>query len=228
MRGALTIRSASIATLLIMLSSTTISKAQSVDLRSWAMLEAAKSHRAGEVFIKATDVEPNGALHCVATVLMKRPATKVSKARTEEYTIAWFILRNHANQATLGEALRRQEGKRTSLSARPVVATCYGKWLPAEDKNSKLPVFDCSPPEAPPIHKAGATDNKGETDSALLRFEQEQAEKGKDLYQYRMGMRYLNGNGVTNDLTKAREYLFRAAAQGNQDAAAELRKFSSQ
>jgi hypothetical protein len=72
--------------------------------------------------------------------------------------------------------------------------------------------------------------NAGNADKEAVkcRFDQEQADKGKDLYQYHMGLRYLNGNGVTNDLAKAREYFTKAAAQGNEDAAAELRKLSSQ
>jgi hypothetical protein len=62
--------------------------------------------------------------------------------------------------------------------------------------------------------------------AAKLKFEEEQADNGKALYQYRMGVRYLKGDGVTNDLAKAEEYFFKSAAQGNEDAAAQLRKLS--
>jgi hypothetical protein len=40
---------------------------------------------------------------------------------------------------------------------------------------------------------------------AKLRFDQEQAGKVKDLYQYRMGLRYLRGDSVPTDAAKARE-----------------------
>jgi TPR repeat protein len=65
-------------------------------------------------------------------------------------------------------------------------------------------------------------------DAIKLKFEEEQAENGRDLYQYRMGMRYLKGDGVEKDLTKASEYLRKSAAQGNQDAAKALAKSGTQ
>lgn len=62
---------------------------------------------------------------------------------------------------------------------------------------------------------------------AVLQLDQEKAAEGSALYQYRMGRRYLTGNGVEKDLAKARELLEKAAGQGNQDAATELAKLSA-
>ena len=72
--------------------------------------------------------------------------------------------------------------------------------------------------------KTEAQKKKAEMDAAIVKFEMEKSEKSSDLYQYRVGLRYLNGNGVPKDLAKARDYLSEAAAQGNKEAAAELAK----
>jgi TPR repeat protein len=79
---------------------------------------------------------------------------------------------------------------------------------------------------APP-GKDEAAKKKAAADAATLKFYQERAEKGDAVGQYRMGIRYLKGDGVPKDLDKARESLSKAAAQGNQDAAAELAKLSA-
>ena len=48
--------------------------------------------------------------------------------------------------------------------------------------------------------------------------------EGSALYQYRMGRRYITGNGVEKDPAKARDMFQKAADQGNEEAAAELKK----
>ena len=68
---------------------------------------------------------------------------------------------------------------------------------------------------------------KAAGEAATLKFYQERAEKGDAYGQYRVGIRYLKGEGVPKDLGKARDYLSKAAAQGNQDAAVELAKLSA-
>jgi predicted heme/steroid binding protein len=79
-------------------------------------------------------------------------------------------------------------------------------------------------PEEVAAAKTEADRKKAVGDAAALRFYQEQAEKGDAYGQYRMGIRYLKGDGVPKDLAKARDYLSKAAAQGNKEAAAELAK----
>ncbi len=75
--------------------------------------------------------------------------------------------------------------------------------------------------------KAQAAKMNVGAETAKLKFE-EQAENGKDFYQYRMGMRYLNGDGVEKDPVKATEFLGKAAAQDNQDAKKALAKIAAQ
>jgi TPR repeat protein len=51
------------------------------------------------------------------------------------------------------------------------------------------------------------------------------AEKGNASSQFRMGKRYLSGDGVTKDEEKAKIYFLKAAAQGHDAAAEELSNF---
>ena len=81
--------------------------------------------------------------------------------------------------------------------------------------------------EAAEAQAATAANKKAAADAATLKFYQERAEKGDAYGQYRMGLRYLKGEGVPKDLDKARDYLSKAAAQGNEDAAAELARLSA-
>ncbi|MDB6022292.1 MAG: hypothetical protein JWQ04_2149, partial [Pedosphaera sp.] len=79
-------------------------------------------------------------------------------------------------------------------------------------------------PELTEEQKAQAVQVKSKTDSKVLAFHKELAEKGDAYGEYKMGVRYLNGDGVDKDLAKARDLLGKAAAQGNKDAATELAK----
>jgi TPR repeat protein len=87
------------------------------------------------------------------------------------------------------------------------------------------PPLQLTPEEAAAAKAEAAKKNAG-SDAAKMRFEEEQAENGKDLYQYRMGMRYLKGDGVPSDTLKAMDYFSKAVAQGNQDAKRELAKLA--
>jgi TPR repeat protein len=80
----------------------------------------------------------------------------------------------------------------------------------------------------PPEWIAAAKAKVIKANDAVLKLDQEKAAEGSALYQYRLGMRYLTGNGIEENEVKAREYFTKAAAQGNEDAAAELRKLSPQ
>jgi hypothetical protein len=82
-------------------------------------------------------------------------------------------------------------------------------------------------PEEAAAAKAQATKMNAGAEAAKLKFDEEQAENGRDLYQYRMGVRYLKGDGVSIDIAKARDYFSKAAAQDNQDAKRALAKLSA-
>lgn len=60
----------------------------------------------------------------------------------------------------------------------------------------------------------------------LLKLNQEQAANGDEYGLFRMGERYLNGDGVEKDLVKARDYLSKAAAQGSVQAGDLLKTLS--
>lgn len=60
----------------------------------------------------------------------------------------------------------------------------------------------------------------------VLKWNQQQADKGDAYGLLRMGERYRDGDGVPKDLTKAREYLSKAIAAGSPDAADELSKLN--
>jgi hypothetical protein len=65
-----------------------------------------------------------------------------------------------------------------------------------------------------------------ESDAKALKWNQDQAAKGDEYGQLRMGERYLTGDGVEKDLDKAREYFSKAAAKGSVRAAEMLKKLS--
>ncbi|MCX6922919.1 MAG: SEL1-like repeat protein [Verrucomicrobia bacterium] len=98
-------------------------------------------------------------------------------------------------------------------------------------------LYDCGVDYVPPARKltpeeaeaakAQAAKVNDRAEVAKLKFDEEQAENGKDLYQYRMGVRYLKGDGVSVDKAKAVDYLTKSAGQGNRDAQRELDKLSA-
>jgi len=67
-------------------------------------------------------------------------------------------------------------------------------------------------------------DRAAKAKTKALQLNIEQAEKGDAYGQYRMGLRYLKGEGVEKDAKKAREWLTKAAAQNHSDAKSELEK----
>jgi len=62
-----------------------------------------------------------------------------------------------------------------------------------------------------------------ETERKVLEFQKQQAEKGSGYAQYEMGLRYLEGRGVEQDTAKGREWLEKAAQNGNSDAQRKLK-----
>jgi len=98
--------------------------------------------------------------------------------------------------------------------------------LKAGTKND-LPDLDYGVVYVPQLteeQKAQAVTAKSQADARVLAFHQELAAKGDAYGEYKMGLRYLNGDGVDKDPQKARDLLGKAAAQGNKDASDELAK----
>jgi len=71
---------------------------------------------------------------------------------------------------------------------------------------------------------ARATPTKGDLDARILKSHQELADKGDPYGELQMGLRYRDGKGVEKNLDKAREWLQKAADQGDRDAVTALSK----
>jgi hypothetical protein len=67
-------------------------------------------------------------------------------------------------------------------------------------------------------------DTQADVSARVLKSQQDLANQGDRYGEYRMGLRYRDGDGVPADLDKARELLQKSADQGNTDAAAALTK----
>ncbi|HEX3797404.1 MAG TPA: SEL1-like repeat protein [Verrucomicrobiae bacterium] len=126
-------------------------------------------------------------------------------------TAKTFVVVNYPRPVAVGQFLSRND---------KLVA------LKAGDKND-MPMLDYG---AVWVHqlteeeKEQAASAKSKTEARVLAFQQEQADKGDAYGQYKMGMRYLNGDGVDKDPQKGRDLISKAAAQGNKDASDELTK----
>ena len=150
-------------------------------------------------------------------------------ASVKRYYGEAFIVANYptARSFKQGDIIRssiramRRSGPIAGIGGRQVTTIYYDCGVPYTPPQRQLT------PEETAAAKEIASKQRTSSDSSALKFIQEQAEKGSALYQYRLGLRYVNGEGVTNDLAKAREYFTKAAAQGNDDAARELAKLPS-
>jgi TPR repeat protein len=74
--------------------------------------------------------------------------------------------------------------------------------------------------------KDKADEKKRAVQDKIIKWNQEQADKGDPYGLLRMGEFYRDGNGVPKDLDKAREYLTKASAAGSPGAADELSKLN--
>lgn len=124
-----------------------------------------------------------------------------------------FFLSNYPRPVSVGKVLSRSDR---------LVAIKAGT-TPA----GNLPNLDyCTvwAPELTEEQKAKAAQAKNAAGAKVLAWHQELADKGDPYGRSKMGLHYLNGDGVAKDPQKARDMFSKAAAQGNQDAAAELAK----
>jgi TPR repeat protein len=72
------------------------------------------------------------------------------------------------------------------------------------------------------VNSEKAKIEKEELLKRTVAFEKEQAAAGSPTFQYELGVRYLTGDGVEPDLTEAKNWLTKAAKNGNKDAVAKL------
>ncbi len=122
-----------------------------------------------------------------------------------------FFLTNYPRPVTVGQLLSRSDrlvalkAGTTPAGNLPNLDYCT-VWAPAQTDEQK----------------AKAAQAKNDAGAKVLAFHQELADKGDPYGEYKMGMHYLNGEGVPKDLEKARDMFSKASAQGNKDAATEL------
>jgi hypothetical protein len=126
-------------------------------------------------------------------------------------TVTTFLLSNFPRKVAPGLFLSRAD-----------------KWvaMKAGDKN-EMPQLDYGAVWVRQVteeEKAQAASAKARSEAKVLAWHQELADKGDAYGEYKMGVRYLNGDGVDKDAQKGRDLLAKAAAQGNRDASDELAK----
>jgi len=100
----------------------------------------------------------------------------------------------------------------------------YGQVTDPNDKSDAAPLT----PEQIAAAKAAASKKKSAASAATLKFYQENADKGDDQAQLRLGKIYLDGKYCERDVEKAKQMFTKAAAQGNREAAAELVKLKAE
>ena len=112
------------------------------------------------------------------------------------------------------------------------------KYRAASGETKTVRTLDCGTPYIPPLPtkeqiesaKAAAaqaaSQRKAATQAAeqrALEWNQKQAAKGDAFGEFRMGERYRDGDGVEQDLSKAREFFQKSAEQGNAAAVQALK-----
>ena len=80
-----------------------------------------------------------------------------------------------------------------------------------------------APLVAPPVDPEAEAEHKTEIAQRVLDWHRDQAEHGSEYAQYEMGLHYLNGDGVSRDLSMAKYWFLKAARQGNDDAYEKLK-----
>jgi predicted Fe-S protein YdhL (DUF1289 family) len=99
-----------------------------------------------------------------------------------------------------------------------------GKWRDEEAERQKAVKKELAEQRRVAAEKATAA--KKAAQAKVVKWNQEQADKGDATGLLRMGELYRDGNGVPQDLNKAREYLTKAANAGSPGAADELSKLN--
>jgi hypothetical protein len=136
----------------------------------------------------------------------------------------FVVLRNcpNADHGVAGEplpAVRAVKVDRVNL---------YGETCPVYDCG--IPYQALSPKQLTAEERATAANaaakKKAIAATASFRFYEEKAQAGDPDAQFKLGKKYLAGDGVETNAVKAREMFVKAAAQGNEDARAELGKMA--
>lgn len=149
-------------------------------------------------------------------------ATVICSYERQDGELVYIALTNWPGQKTAVtgtsvESIRAMRvGRITSFYSQTIALYDYG--VP-----TNLPVR--VPTEAElQTAKEKADARKSEQEAAVLKYQKSLAEKGDAYGLYRMGVRYVVGDGVERDEKLGRQYLERASALGNVEAKAALEK----
>jgi len=131
-----------------------------------------------------------------------------------------FFVANYPYQEYAQDLMAHYEGyyTYTNSSGHPIVIKKFDYGICCEKIWS---------PEEIAAEKAKADAKKRAVADRVLKNNQDLADKGDAYGLLRMGERYRDGEGVPKDLTKARDYLTKAAEAGSQTAADELKKLAA-
>lgn len=134
------------------------------------------------------------------------------QTRAEEQTIVFTVLRTGTYQY-------RDRYDRT----RTLVAYDYGLLPTREEILEATAKYNDAQRAAAEARRVQNAERLKAAEPKILALDQEQAAAGIPFYQYRLGLRYLEGNGVTQNLARARSLLQSAADQGHAEASDKLK-----
>lgn len=130
--------------------------------------------------------------------------------------IAWFLLLVVSSGLTV-------EAQNYGAARRLAERAAGREVAPRTPARAGAPVA-VAKPVAKPVDKAKVAAEKEEAKQRLVAYQKDRAEQGSARSQYDVGLRYLAGDGVVQDVKVGREWLKKSAAQGNDDAVAKLKE----
>lgn len=144
-----------------------------------------------------------------------------------------FFVANFPYEVAEGDVIGRDIKAKTFLCAKIDGVYTYHTVMGGSRTIKKLDYGDIyvpPPPTAGQLAAAKLAQEKKnrETEANTVKWVRDQADAGDAFSQFRMGERYLKGDGVEKDDSLAKKYLTKASAQGNQDARDLLAKMNFQ
>jgi TPR repeat protein len=131
-----------------------------------------------------------------------------------------------ARRLTRRIAPQTQPAARPAAPAKQAPAQAAPAPTPTPQSVYHAPAVAAVPATPADPQKVAAQKSKSERD--LLEWQKKRAEGGSDNAQYELGMRYLTGNGVDQDEKVGKEWIEKAAKNGNAKAAKKLEDMKSE
>lgn len=146
-----------------------------------------------------------------------------------------FFVENFPYEMAEGENVGFDDKTKTFLYAKIAGLQTYTTVMGASRTIRKLDYGAIYvPPTPPPLtaeeaaaRKVAQEKRKKDGAASTIKWLEDQANAGDAYSQARLGERYLKGDGVDKDESKAREFLQKASLQGNKDASELLQKMAA-